>query len=59
MELSKKVSLFLILLLTLNTLRYATYLIEEEANVYNVLLFIVNFCSIFVVLFYKNSEYKA
>lgn len=46
----KKTHIFLVTVLAINTLRYGTYLIEGDTNIYYILMFLANLIAMLFVI---------
>lgn len=53
----KKTHIFLVIVLAINTLRYGTYLIEGDTNIYYILMFLANLIAmLFVIISRMNRK---
>lgn len=54
---NKKTHIFLVIVLAINTLRYGTYLIEGDTNIYYILMFLANLIAmLFVIISRMNRK---
>ncbi|EIM05915.1 hypothetical protein A1A1_13877 [Planococcus antarcticus DSM 14505] len=52
---NKKIYIFLMIILGINTLRYGTYLLEGDTNFYYFILFFINLAAFLLIGISKNK----
>ncbi|RLJ91261.1 hypothetical protein DFR62_1421 [Planococcus citreus] len=54
---NKKTHIFLVIVLAVNTLRYGTYLMEGDTNIYYIIMFLANLIAmLFVIMSRMNKK---
>lgn len=56
---NKKTHILLVIVLAINTLRYGTYLIEGDTNIYYILMFLANLIAMLFVIFSRMNRKKS